>query len=125
MVKKIIIKESSLSLLTENNTIQLQLINGYFYPIDFLGKNILANKYNLERIPENAFDRWSPRFVSDGYKLAVSGYDPKPSQNITSPIGSRIGGEPKSVKNPCLKCKMGGLCDSDECGMKNFKLFKK
>ena len=124
MAKKIIIKESSLSLLTESNIIQLQLINGYFYPIDFLSKNMLVSRYNLEKIPENAFDRWSPRFVRDGYKLAVSGYEPKPN-DYEPPRGTPIGGKPKSTKNPCLKCKMGGLCDSDECGMKNYRLFKK
>ena len=121
---RIIIKESKLPLLTENSTIQLQFINGYFCPIDYASKTILTDKYNLERIPESGFDRWSPKFVRDGYKLAVSGYEPRQT-HIAEPPRGRIGGEPKSVKNPCLKCKMGGLCDSDECGKKNFRLFKK
>lgn len=121
---RIIIKESKLPLLTENSTIQLQFINGYFYPIDFVSKTILGDKYGLERIPENGFSRWSPKLVRDGYKLAVNNYTP--SNNINEPPkGIPIGGEPKPTKNPCLKCRMGGLCDSDECGKKNFRLFGK
>lgn len=121
---RIIIKESSLPLLLEGSTIQLQFINGYFYPIDFVSKTILGDKYGLERVPENGFSRWSPKLVRDGYKLAISGYEPKP-YNYEPPKGTPIGGEPKSTKNPCLKCKMSGLCDSDECGKKNFRLFGK
>ena len=97
---KIIIKESKLPLLTENSTIQLQFINGCFYPIDYVSKTILTDKYGLERIPESGFSRWSPKLVRDGYKLAVSGYEPKPN-DYEPPRGTPIGGKPKSTKNPC------------------------
>jgi hypothetical protein len=106
------------------NTIQIQLINGYFYPVDSLSKSILYDEYNLERIPENKFDVLTPRFVRDGYKLAVAGYTPK-EKEFNRPKGSTIGGEPHQVKDPCAKCgyKTKGVCDSGECGKKCFRLF--
>jgi hypothetical protein len=106
------------------HTIQLQLINGYFYPIDGLSKNILYDEYSLSRIPEAKFDVWSPKFVRDGYKLAVTDYNPQ-KREFNPPIGSPIGGESHPTKDPCPKCGFKGMCDKDECGKKNFRLFKK
>lgn len=30
-----------------------------------------------------------------------------------------------SVQDPCIKCRYAGLCDSDECAMKGFRLDSK
>ena len=126
MGKIVRINENTFNRLFLNeDRINLQLINGYFYPTDAVSKEILVNGYNLERIPKDAFDRWSPKLVRDGHKLAIANYNPEPRKDIEPPIGIKIGGTPKSVKNPCLKCRMGGLCDSDDCGKKNFRLFTK
>ena len=121
MKKTIILSESNFSKfinMINENTICLQFINGYFYPTNSTSKDILNDVYNLSRISEEGFDRWSPKIIHDGYKLAVNDYNPKPKQNIIPPAGGKIGGEPHPTKNPCIKCKMNGLCDSDECGMK-------
>ena len=121
MSKRIILKESSLDLLMEmeRKRINLQLIDGYFYPTDSNSKEILS-RYKIARVPEDSFDIWSPKFVRDGYYLSVNGYTPK--AEMEPPKGAPIGGEPKLVKNPCFRCRMKGLCDDDECGMKNYKL---
>ena len=109
---------------TLGNTIQIQLINGYFYPIDSVSKNILYNEYGMSRIPEDKFEVLYPKFVHDGYKLAVTDYNP-PKKEHTPPKGYPIGGEPHQAKDPCPKCGFKGMCDKDECGKKNFRLFKK
>jgi hypothetical protein len=106
------------------NTIQIQFINGYFYPVDSLSKKILYNEYGLSKIPEDKFDALSPRFVHDGYKLAVTGYTPA-KKEINNPRGYPIGGESRQAKNPCVKCGYKGMCDSDECGKKMYRLFNK
>ena len=131
MKKTIILSESTFSkivnLINEanENTICLQLINGYFYPTNSISKDILYDAYHLSRIPEDRFDIWSPKMVRDGYKLAVNDYNPPQKQDFTKPMGSKIGGEPHPVKNPCIKCKMNGLCDSDNCGMRINKRIKR
>lgn len=104
-------------------TIRLQLINGYFYPTNSISRDILHDNYNLDRIPMDAFDRWSPKFVRDGFKMAIDGYDPKPTTQYSNPNGLKIGGAAKAVKNPCTSCKAKGLCDKDECGRKTYRLF--
>jgi len=128
MQKTIILSESKFSKimnLVNENTIRLQLINGFFYPTDSISRDILYDDYNLSRIPEDSFDRWSPRMVRDGYKLAINDYNPPTTQDFNPPRGSKIGGEPHPSKNPCIKCKMNGLCDSDECGNKIKKNIKR
>ena len=27
-----------------------------------------------------------------------------------------------TIQNPCIRCRMRGLCDNDECGMKLYEL---
>ncbi len=125
-MKTISILESKLSklisLLKEDvsNTIYLQLINGYFYPTNSVSRDIMANRYNIGRIPENKFYMWSPKLVRDGYKLAIDGYNDNVNiaKDDFKPNWPKIGGEPHSVKNPCDKCKLNGICDSDDCGNK-------
>ena len=124
MKKTIILSELNFSRImnlireSSENTICLQLINGYFYPTNSISKDILYDSYNISRIPEDSFDIWSPKMVRDGYKLAVNDYNPFPKNDFNQPRGNKIGGEPHPSKNPCNKCKMNGLCDSDECGNK-------
>jgi len=57
-----------------NNTIQLQFINGVFYPIDSTSRKILENELNMDRITERDFDIVSPRLVKRGYKMAITNY---------------------------------------------------
>ena len=107
------------------NTIQLQLINGYFYPTNSISRDIMIDNYRLERIPQDRFDLLAPRFVRDGYKLAVNDYEPSPRKGYSKPYSPKIGGEPKSFKEPCTTCRLKDVCDSDDCGRKNFRLFSK
>jgi len=57
-----------------NNTIQLQLINGVFYPIDSISRKILEDELNMDRIIERNFDIVSPKLVKRGYKMAITNY---------------------------------------------------
>ena len=106
------------------NTIRLQLINGYFYPTDAISSRILNREFDIDKIPEEKINVISPKIVSKGYKLAISDYDPTPT-NRPSSFGSKIGGEAKPQQNPCKRCGFNGLCDSDECGKKTYRLFSK
>lgn len=106
------------------SVIRLQLINEYFYPTDAVSKELLIKSMRIERFPLNRFDVVSPSLVHKGYALAVEGYSPTPAPEYI-PIGERIGGEPKSVCNPCVKCSLRDVCDSDECGRKCFRLFSR
>lgn len=131
-MKKIIrLTESDLYSIVKNvineslNTIQLQLISGYFYPIDAISRGVLENEFNLGRIPEDKIDVWSPKLVRMGYKLAISDYNPTPKNNKVHSYGGKIGGDIKPQKDPCKKCGFNGLCDSDDCGKKGFRLFAK
>lgn len=109
-----------------SNTIRLQLINGYFYPVDHISNSILADELRLGRIPEDRMDRLYATLVSRGYKLALADYVPEKGYDTPRRrIGEPIGGEPKPQKNPCTKCNFNGLCDSDGCGKHHFKLFEK
>ena len=106
------------------SVIRLQLINEFFYPVDAISKQHLEESLRLDRFPLHRFDMLSPRLVSLGYALAITGYNPvPPPENI--PRGEKIGGEPKSVINPCVKCGVRELCDSDECGRKCYRLFSR
>jgi len=58
-----------------NTTIQLQYINGIYYPIDSISKNILERELSRDRIIEKDFDIVSPVLVKRGYKMAISGYE--------------------------------------------------
>jgi hypothetical protein len=76
------ISESKLNSIVEcvinevlNNTIQLQYINGIYYPIDFISKKILERELSRDRIIERDFDIVSPVLVKRGYKMAISGYE--------------------------------------------------
>lgn len=60
----------------------------------------------------------------NGYKLAIQGYEPNRQKPYAS-VGQKIGGDAKPQKNPCTKCGLNGLCDSDECGKKTYHLFSK
>ena len=57
-----------------NNTIQLQFINGVFYPIDSISRKILENELNIDKITERKFDVVSPILVKRGYKMAITNY---------------------------------------------------
>lgn len=57
-----------------NNTIQLQLINGVFYPIDSISRKILEDELNMDRIIERNFDIVSPKLIKRGYKMAITNY---------------------------------------------------
>ena len=108
------------------STIKLQLIDGYFYPTDSISSKILEDEFELGRIPENRIDVLSPKLINMGYKLAISDYNPQPTTYYHSNFYSgKIGGTPKPQKNPCTKCGFNGLCDSDECGKKSYRLFSK
>ena len=106
------------------STIRLQLINGYFYPTDALSRQILIEHLQLERFPADRFDVLSPALVHQGHALAVDGYSPDPPTEHR-PVGAKVGGYPKSVKNPCIDCYLRHVCDSDECGRKSFRLFSR
>ena len=108
------------------NTVRLQLINGYFYPTNSISWDILVDKYRLERFPEERFNALSANLVRDGYKIAIDGYDPKPHDDPWEKSNRdlpKIGGSGKPSKNYCTKCKANGMCDSDECGRKTYRLF--
>lgn len=107
------------------NTVNLQLINGFFYPTDGLSVDILKDEFEIGRIPEERFHNFSAKLVKRGYKLAVSDYNPKPSTYYDGSFDLKIGGLPKPQKNPCTKCGFNGLCDSDECGKKGYRLYSK
>lgn len=104
-------------------TIYLQLIGEYFYPTNSVSKEILLEEFRLERFPEHRFDAVAPILVRKGNRLAVSDYSPQISEPYI-PRGEKIGGEAKSVENPCKKCYLRGLCD-DGCGRKLFRLFSR
>ena len=44
-------------------TIRLQLIEGYFYPTDFISRETLVNMFRIERFPENRFDELSYSYI--------------------------------------------------------------
>jgi hypothetical protein len=106
------------------STIQLQFINGAFYPVDSISRKILEDELNTDRITERDFNIVSPRLVKRGYKMAITNYTSQKSE-FNPPTRKPIGGEPHPTKDPCPKCGFHGLCDKDECGKKNFRLFKK
>jgi hypothetical protein len=58
-----------------NTTIQLQHINGIYYPTDSISRKILERELNRDRIIEKDFDIVSPVLVKRGYKMAISGYE--------------------------------------------------
>ena len=131
MKTKMKLTESELKNLIKNvineslNTLRLQLINGYFYPTDSISRDLLRNELELERIPEERIDIISPILVKRGYKLAISDYNPTPKNNKVHSYGGKIDGDIKPQKDPCKKCGFNGLCDSDDCGKKGFRLFSK
>ena len=58
-----------------SHTIQLQHINGTFFPVDSISRKILETELNVDRIPERKFDIVSPILVRKGYKIAISDYN--------------------------------------------------
>lgn len=103
-------------------TIQLQLIDGYFFPVDSVSREKLIDELRIERFPAHRFDVLSPTLVARGHKLAVYGYIPEIRQE--EPVrGIKVGGTPKPQTNPCITCHLRFNCDSDECGRKNYRLF--
>lgn len=100
-----------------DNVIRLQLIDGTFYPTDSLSRKKLRDTLHLDRFSESSLDTITPRLIKRGYKFAISGYEPKTYQQ-QEPIGNKVGGEPKLVKNPCINCYLKDVCDSDDCGRK-------
>ena len=106
-------------------TIRLQLVGEYFYPTDSVSRNILVEEERIERLPENRLDILSPVFVRKGYKIAISNYIPEKSVSPSLPFSPKIGGEAKSVINPCQNCYLRELCDDGECGRKLFRLFSR
>ena len=90
------------------NTIRLQLIDGDFYPTDSMSRDTLRDLLHIDRFPDFRLDSLSPKLIKMGYRLAVTGYAPKTYQRST-PMGSH--------------CYLKGLCDSDECGRKHYRLF--
>lgn len=132
MTKKIInLTESDLYAIVEDvldkslNTVRLQLINGHFYPTDAISSDILRREFELGRIPEERIDVISPKLVRRGYKLAISDYNPNPTNHYRNTVGTKIGGQAEPQENPCKKCGFNGLCDSDDCGKKKYRLFSK
>lgn len=105
------------------STIQLQFINGYFYPTDAISSETLENELGLGRIPENRLDVISAKLVKRGYKLAISNYTPKPTRDDRKQSNPYIDKNAKSHENPCPKCGLKDLCDKDDCGRKSFKLW--
>ena len=57
-----------------NNTIQLQLVNGMYYPVDGMSRKILEDELHMDKIRERDFDIFSPRLVKRGYKMAITNY---------------------------------------------------
>lgn len=104
------------------NTIQLQLINGCFYPVDHVSRQVLTDELACERIPEHRFDVISPKLVRLGYKIAITGYVPK-VKVVNTATGIKVGGTPAPVANPCNTCHLRNMCDNDECGRKRYRLF--
>lgn len=104
--------------------IRLQLIQDYFYPTDAVSRQTLIDCLRLERFPLERLDLLSPRLVRLGYSLAIVDYMPTQRPEYR-PVGMRIGGEPRSTVNPCVKCGARSICDSDECGRKCFRLFSR
>lgn len=79
MEKKL--SESKINAIVENvitealhNTIQLQLINDTFYPVDSISRGILEKELNRDSIPKIDFDIFSPKLVKRGYKMRISNY---------------------------------------------------
>lgn len=103
------------------NTIRLQLIDGDFYPTDSMSRDTLRDLLHIDRFPDFRLDSLSPKLIKMGYRLAVTGYAPKTYQRSV-PMGEKMG-EIKPTKNPCSHCYLKGICDSDECGRKNYRLF--
>ena len=105
------------------NTIRLQLINGMFYPTDSLSRSALEDAANITKIPEEKLIIISPKLVEKGYKLAIYNYDSQyeDSEPYSNPRKNDRNGN--YVENPCKKCNLNGLCDSDDCGKKGFRLF--
>jgi len=101
-------------------TIRLQNIDGYLYPTDAVSAGVLAEEYDLGRIPEESLYLHAPRLVRDGHALAITDYTPTTS-TYNVPYSPKIGGTPHSVINPCAKCRLNGIC-VDECGRKLFRL---
>lgn len=100
------------------NTIQLQLVNGYFFPVDAVSRQTLIDELELERFPRHRFDINSPILVKRGYKLMVVGYEPQETSFI-QPFGGKVGGTIRPAKyNPCNKCYLNMVCDKDICSRK-------
>jgi len=104
--------------------IRLQFINGVFMPTDAVSIQRLSDTIRREYIPESLFDRYSPVLVRNGYSLSVAGYNPEPT---TVPLRTTTGlcDNTKPVSNPCTKCHLREVCDSDDCGRKLFSLFSR
>ena len=106
-------------------TIRLQLIEGYFYPTDFISRETLVELFRIERFPESRFVVLSPSIIAKGHAMAVANYTPKVSPAVDKSGWQKIGGTAKSVSNPCSKCYLRELCDDGECGRKTFRLFSR
>ena len=106
--------------------INLQFINGFFYPTDAISTQTLADELELGRIPEDRLDVISPKLIRRGYKLAISNYYPQKTNNNDGYVSRTKNYDiQKPIENPCIKCNLKGLCDSDDCGKKHFRLFKR
>ena len=70
------------------NRINLQFINGFFYPTDAISTQTLADELELGRIPEDRLDVISPKLIRRGYKLAISNYYPQKTNNNDGYISS-------------------------------------
>lgn len=102
--------------------VQLQFINGIFYPSDSVSKRNLLEHWGIETISEVRFLYLMPALVKKGFMFAIHGWD-FPKYDYSVPSSQKIGGVAKSTKNPCTNCRLRDLCDADECGKKNYRLF--
>lgn len=95
-------------------TIRLQLIKGYFYPVDCNSQQTLLQLFELERFPEHRFDIIAPKCVSEGHCITAADYNPD-TFVYNAPESEKIGGMPKPQKNPCQGCTVSMVCDRDIC----------
>ena len=102
--------------------VQLQFINGIFYPSDCVSRKNLLMHWGIENLSLARFKYLLPVLVKKGFKFAIHNYE-FPKYDYYVPQSSKIGGIAKSVKNPCANCRLKDLCDDGECGMKSYKLF--
>lgn len=58
-----------------DNTIRMQLIGEYLYPIDSWSRDTLFEETNHDRFKKDMLDLISPRLVKRGFKLAISNYN--------------------------------------------------